>query len=92
MNRRIVNLPMNNVGEEVIMLQPVVGIYSLVVDGEGTSSDAPLVLSCRVRSELSREHVEYLLSDPSAFRERGECEVVGVYFPEACKREWYLEI
>lgn len=65
------------------MLQSVVGVHSLVVDGEGPRSDAPLVLSCRVGPEFPRKHVENFLTDPPSFGERCKREVVRVHFPEA---------
>lgn len=65
------------------MFQSVIGIYPFIVDSEGTSSDAPLVFSSWMRSELSREYIEDLLADPPTFSEGGECEIVGVHFSES---------
>lgn len=79
-------VPMNDVCQEVVVFEPVVGIYPFVVDCEGASSDAPLVLSCGVGPELPRKHIENLLADPPPFCEGRECEVVRVNFPEACKK------
>lgn len=83
---------MNNVGEQVIMFESVVRVYSVIVDSKSASSDAPLILSSRMCSELSREDIEDLLSHPPAFGECCECEVVGVYFPEAWNSTSSLEI
>lgn len=74
---------MNNVGKQIIMLKPVIGVYPVVVDGERPSPDAALVLRCWVSPELPREHIQDLLAHPPAFGERRKCEVVGVHFPEA---------
>lgn len=66
------------------MLQSVVRVDSFIVDSEGASPDAPLVLCCGVSPEFSGEDVQYLLPDPPSFGERGKCEVVRVDFSEAC--------
>lgn len=77
---------MDDVCQEVVVFESVVGIHPFVVDSEGAGPDAPLVLSCGMSPELPREHIENLLADPSPFREGRECEVVRVNFPEACKK------
>ena len=70
------------------MLQSVVRVNPLVVDGQGSRSDAPFILSCRMGSEFPREDIENFLADPPAFCECCEREVVWVDFPEA----WNLEM
>lgn len=77
-------LPMHDVGKQVIMFESVVWIDSLIIDGEGTSSNTPLVLSRGVSPELPGEHVEDPLAYPSSFGESCEREVVRIYFPETC--------
>ncbi len=36
-------LPVHDVGEEVVVLQLVVHVHLLIVDGEGSAFDAPLL-------------------------------------------------
>lgn len=69
------------------MFKSVVGINPFIVDGECASPDASLVFCCGMRPELSGEDVEDLLSDPPAFGECCEREVIGVDFPET----WNLD-
>lgn len=76
---------MDDIGKEVVMLESVVGVDSLIVDCEGASPDASLVLSRWVGPELPCEHIKNLLSNPPSFREGRECEVVWINFPETCK-------
>lgn len=68
------------------MFESVVGRHFLVVDGERARLDAAFIFLRGVSSELPGEHVQDLLADPSALRERGEREVVRVHFSESCKR------
>lgn len=76
---------MDDVGEQVVVFESVVGVNPVVVDCEGASPDASLVLGCRVCSELSSKDIEDLFSHPSPFGKRCECEVVGVHLSETCK-------
>lgn len=76
---------MDYVRKEVVVFKPVVRIYSFVVDCQGPSPDASFVFCGRMSPELPGEHVEDAFTNPPAFCEGGECEVVGVYFSEACK-------
>lgn len=78
------SLPVNDVGQEIVVPQPVVHVHLLIVDGQGAGADATLVLLGRVSAKLPREHLEDLLPHPPALRERGEGEVIRVHFPQPC--------
>lgn len=77
-------LPVNDVGEKVVVPQPVVDVDLLVVDRERARAYAPLVLLGRVGPELPGEHLEDLLAHPAALREGREGEVVRVDLTETC--------
>lgn len=83
-NKRNESLPVNDVGQEIVVPQPVVHVHLLIVDGQGAGADATLVLLGRVSAKLPREHLEDLLPHPPALRERGEGEVIRVHFPQPC--------
>ena len=59
---------MDDVGEEVVVLEPVVDADLLVVDGQRAGVDAPLVFLGGVRPELPGKDIQDLLSDPTALK------------------------
>lgn len=79
------SIPMNDVGEQIVMFESIVGVDSFVVDCEGASPDTPFVLSGGMSPELPCEDIEDLFPDPSSFGERCKCEVIRINFPKACK-------
>ena len=68
------------------MPQPIVDVDLLVVDRERAGAYAALVLLGRVGAELAREHLQDLLADPAALRERREGEVVRVHLAQTCNK------
>lgn len=76
---------MYDVGEQIVVFQPVTRVDAFIVDRQGAGPDTPLILSRGMCPELPRKHVQDLLADPPALCERCEREVVGVHFPESCK-------
>lgn len=82
---------MHDVGQQIVVPQPVVHVHLLIVDGQSAGTDATLVLLRRVRTKLSREHLEDLLPHPSPLRERGEGEVIRVHFPQPCEIHFQLK-
>lgn len=50
-------IPVNDISEEVVVLEPVVRVDLLVVDGEGPSADTALIFRRWVSSELSRKNI-----------------------------------
>ena len=61
-------VPMDDVGEEVVVLEPVVDSDLLVVNGQRARVDAPLVFLRRVRTELPRKDIQDLLAHPTALK------------------------
>lgn len=79
------SLPVHDVGQEVVVPQPVVHLDLLVVHGQGAGAYAALVLLGRVGAKLAGENLEDLLADPATLRERGEGEVVRVNLSQTWK-------
>lgn len=64
------------------MFEFVVGGHFLVVNGERASLNATFIFLSGMGTKFSSEHVQDSLTDPSAFSERGECEIVRIDFSE----------
>ena len=74
-------VPMDDVGEEVVVLEPVVDSDLLVVNGQRARVDAPLVFLRRVRTELPRKDIQDLLAHPTALK---------IFRSVACK--WFMSV
>lgn len=64
------------------MFEFVVGGHFLVVNGERARLNATFIFLGGMGTKLPGEHVQDSLTHPSAFGERGECEVVRIDFSE----------
>lgn len=78
-------VPVDDVGEEVVMLELVVRRDLLVVDRKSPRTNTPFILLGRVSSELPGEHVQDTLPDPPTLREGREGEVVRIHFAQTLK-------
>lgn len=78
----LVNIPVNNISQEIVVPQSVIDVHLLVVDRQGASANTSLVFLGWMSTEFPREDFQNLLADPSTFCECREGEVIGIYLTE----------
>ena len=100
-------LPVNDVGQEVVVPEPVVDVHLVVVDRQGSIDDAPLLKSRvgfttehRKRHKSHLRHLRHSITGPSyryfklpSFMTSCETmELVSTFFLQIRESKWHKEL
>lgn len=72
-------IPVNYIGEKIVMFQPIVNGYLLKVDCQCASLDTTFIFLGGMCPKFSREYIQYLFAHPATFCKCCECKVVRIH-------------
>lgn len=73
---------MHNIGQQIVVLQPIVNGHLLEIDGQCPGLDAAFIFLSWMCPELLGEYVEYLFANPASLCEGCEREVIWIDFSQ----------